>query len=376
MRANIVLAGALVLTLGAVVITGRGEESSKPESATPTAAGLLPAPTEVAAKAKPTPTVPAQRLKPGQKPPQFVIVSFDGAGDHDKWTFWRGVAQKSGMRFAGFLSGVYLLDAAHKTEYAGPGHAPGASSLGGWNTPAEVDTLVKDLNDAYAAGMEIGTHYNGHFCAGAEPSVGKWSTADWTNELDQFYRFWQARKDLKVPASSVHGGRTPCLEGKPEQLHPALKAAGFTYDTSASASGVAWPRKDQWGIWEFPLAYVPLAGSGSGVVSMDYNFWVKQTGNPPSTRDSAANSDQVLQTYRAMYQAAYTGNRAPLVLGNHFNSWNDNAYSNALARFVEETCRKPDTRCVPYRDVIGWMTAQTPATLAALQAEAPVYTVS
>jgi len=110
-------------------------------------------------------------------------------------------------------------------------------------------------------------------------------------------------------------------------------------------------------------------------VSMDYNFWVKQTGNPPSTRDTRASSDQVLRTYRAMYRAAYTGNRAPLVLGNHFNSWNGNAYTNALARFVEETCRQPETKCVPYRDVITWMQAQSPHTLAALQARPPVYTV-
>ena len=35
-----------------------------------------------------------------------------------------------------------------------------------------------------------------------------------------------------------------------------------------------------------------------------------------------------------------TGNRAPLVLGNHFNSWNANGYTEALAAFVKETCRR------------------------------------
>jgi hypothetical protein len=122
---------------------------------------------------------------------------------------------------------------------------------------------------------------------------------------------------------------------------------------------------------------VPLAGGGTrpGVVSMDYNFWVKQTGNPLSTRDTGAGSDQVLRTYRAMYRAAYTGNRAPLVLGNHVNSWNGNAYTDALARFVEQDCRKPETLCVPYRDVIAWMEAQSPGTLSALRARPAVYTV-
>jgi hypothetical protein len=364
MRSNVVLAGVLVLTLGVVVATGRSEPA---RTATDRPHAL----------AAPVPAVPAVALRPGQRPPQFVIVSFDGAGGHGKWTFWREVARRSGMRFTAFLSGVYLLDRAHRTEYTGPGHAPGASSLGTWNTPAEVRTLIKDLDDAYAAGMEIGTHYNGHFCTGAEPSGSVWSTADWSSELAQFFRFWRSHPELTVPASSVRGGRTPCLEGKPDQLRPALEAAGFGYDSSGGSNGIAWPRKDRWGLWQFPLAYVPLAGRSTrpGVVSMDYNFWVKQTGSPPSTGDTAADSDQVLRTYRAMYRATYSGNRAPLVLGNHFNSWNGNAYTTALATFVEETCRRPETRCVPYRDVIAWMQAQPAATLAALQARPAVYTV-
>jgi hypothetical protein len=362
MRSNVVLAGALVVTLGVVLATGRSGPSA-PESAHPAALAAV------------VPAFDPVKLKPGERPPQFVVVSFDGAGDHDKWTYWRGVAQRSGMRFTGFLSGVYLLDRAHRTAYVGPGHAPGASSLGSWSTPAEVRTLIGDLNSAYAAGMEIGTHYNGHFCAGFEPAANDWSTSDWSSELGQFFRFWAAHRDLTVPASSVRGGRTPCLEGRPDQLEPALRARGFSYDSSRTANGVGWPRRDRWGLWEFPLAYVPLAGTGSGVVSMDYNFWVKQTGNPPSTRDTAANSRQVLDTYRAMYAAAYRGNRAPLVLGNHFNSWNGNAYTRALATFVQETCRKPETLCVPYRDVVAWLDAQDPATIRALQARPAAYIV-
>jgi hypothetical protein len=105
------------------------------------------------------------------------------------------------------------------------------------------------------------------------------------------------------------------------------------------------------------------------------NFWVKQTGNPPSTRDPVADSGQVLRTYQAMYRAAYDGNRAPLILGNHFNSWNGNAYSMALATFVTETCHQPDTYCVPYRDVIRWMQTQDPAVLAGLQSQPAVDTV-
>jgi hypothetical protein len=374
MGRNITLAAALLGALVLTVATGTDADQGR------SGAGAGP-PGRVgqvhggAASVDPDSFYTPRRMGAGERPPQFVIVSFDGVGSAEKWAYWRAVADRAGMRFTGFLSGVYLVDREHRTSYRGPGHPPGASSLGRWPTAAEVQQLVGDLNAAWARGYEIGTHYNGHFCAGAAPSGNAWSTRDWTDELDQFFRFWTARRDLAIPPATVRGGRTPCLEGRPDQLGPALRAHRFDYDSSRTANGIAWPRKDTWGLWQFPLAYVPLAGTGSGVVSMDYNFWVKQTGNPPSTRDPEAAAAQVLDTYRSMYRAAHDGNRAPLVLGNHFNSWNANAYTQALAAFVTETCHRPETLCVPYRDAIRWMLAQDPAVLAALQARPPVATV-
>jgi hypothetical protein len=408
MRRNAVVGLLLLAALTATVLTrttsdhetaGHGQAAGNPPKA---GARPVPGRRAPAVAAKPgsstagtTPAAPAggvdadkfftpHRLAPGQKPPQFVVVSFDGVGSHEKWEFWRGVADTSGGRFTGFLSGVYLLDGAHRTAYTAPGHKPGTNSLGYWYDAAQVRTLVGDLNGAWAHGFELGTHYNGHFCAGDPPGGGAWSTTAWNSELDQFMRFWTDFRTidqlagvppLAAPASSIQGGRTPCLEDKPAALMPALAAHHFSYDTSGTSNGIAWPERNQWGIWEFPLAYVPMAGTHRGVVSMDYNFWVSQTGNPPSTKDPAANSDQVLRTYRQMYQDTYDGNRAPLVLGNHFNSWNGNAYSDALAAFVKETCKKPDTICVPYRDVIRWMGVQDPAVLSRLQAQPAVDTV-
>jgi hypothetical protein len=317
------------------------------------------------------------RLAPGAKPPQFVVVSFDGAGSHEKWAYWRSVGEAAGARFTAFLSGVYLVDQAHRTAYRGPGHQAGRSSLGYWLDGGQVRRLLDDLNIAWSKGYEIGTHFNGHFCSGDRPGADDWSTSDWNDELDQFFAFYTGYRSvdrmpdapsLAAPPESIQGARTPCLEGKPAKLLPALRQHGFSYDASRVATGIAWPRKIPPGLWEFPLAYVPMAGTGSGVVSMDYNFWVKQTGNPPSTRDPVADSDQVLATYRQMYRAAYTGSRAPLLLGNHFNDWNGGAYRMALSRFVTETCHRPDTYCVPYRDVIRWMEVQDPAVLAHLQA--------
>lgn len=325
------------------------------------------------------------RLKPGERPPQFVIVSFDGAGSHEKWRFWSDVADSAGMRFTGFLSGVYLVDEAHAGAYQAPGHRAGASDVGFADDGAWITTLVNDLNAAWQRGDEIGTHYNGHFCSGSNYGVGSWSTADWNSELDQFFRFYTDYKkinavpnapDLQVPLDSIKGGRTPCLEGQQKALFPALRQHGMTYDSSGDSNGIAWPTQRD-GIWQFPMAWVPMAGmNGSGVISMDYNFFYKQhQAKDADPATAKQDSQQVLQTYRQMFTAAYNGNRAPLVLGNHFNSWNHNAYSQALADFVRETCKKPEVKCVPYRDVIRWMDAQDPKVLAELQARDPVDTV-
>ena len=50
------------------------------------------------------------KLKKGEKAPQFVIFSFDGAGSHEKWHEFMDAAEPTDSRFVGFLSGIYLLD--------------------------------------------------------------------------------------------------------------------------------------------------------------------------------------------------------------------------------------------------------------------------
>ena len=60
----------------------------------------------------------------------------------------------------------------------------------------------------------------------------------------------------------------------------------------------------------------------------------------------------MLATYNDMYNATYNGNRAPLILGNHFNEWNNSAYANALTDFVLEQMRSAGhvLRAVPGPD--------------------------
>jgi hypothetical protein len=346
----------------------------------------------------------ARPLKPGERPPQFVVVSFDGAGWDEMWQHWFGVAARVPFRFTGFLSGVYLLSDATRDHYHPPGYPAGTSAIG-WTGAADVPVEIRDLNRALAAGDEIGTHFNGHFCVGAGLPTGgsSWTTSDWDAELDQFFALVAhadannglTRPRLDLTAADIHGERTPCLEGTPQALFPSLRSHGLEYDASFSRTGLAWPTRTgptrtgptrtgptrtgptrAGGIWQLGMPVFPVHGTlpdgrtGVPVTAMDYNYYFTQRGASSSgltPEDSARDGRQVLATYRDMYHAAYAGNRAPLILGNHFNDWNGGAYVDALTTFVEQTCGRPQTRCVTFSDLVAWLDAQRPSVLRRLQ---------
>lgn len=318
--------------------------------------------------------IPMTKLAPGEKAPQFIIFSFDGAGSSAKMHEFLDAAAPNNARFTGFLTGLYVLDDSHADAYQGPGANRGKSEVGFGGDTAEVTQRIKDLNQAYLAGDEIGTHYNGHFCDLGE----NWSTAEWDSELDQFYDFmtnWKTidgisdAPDLVFPPSEIKGGRTPCLAGQIDQLMPAWQAHGMTYDSSLPAprDGIFWPERLDTGIWEFYMPQVYSAGLGGKVTAMDYNFWVKYNGAQKDVDVAADLTPKVLDTYRYMYDQAYNGNRAPVLIANHFNDWGGNAFNPATAQFMSETCGKPDTYCATYSDVVAWMELQDPAVLADLQ---------
>jgi hypothetical protein len=323
-------------------------------------------------------------LRPGERPPQFVVVSFDGASWDEMWQHWFAVADRVPFRFTGFLSGVYLLSEATRDHYHPPGYPAGTSAIG-WMSAADVPIEIRDLNRALAAGDEIGTHFNGHFCVGAGLPTGgnSWTTADWDTELDQFLSLVAhadennglTRPHLDLTAADIHGERTPCLEGTPHALFPSLRSHGLEYDASFSRTGLAWPTRIG-GIWQLGMPVFPVHGAlpdgrtGVPVTAMDYNYYFTQRGATSAgltPEQSARDGRQVLATYRDMYHAAYAGNRAPLILGNHFNDWNRGTYVAALTTFVEQTCGQPQTRCVTFSDLVAWLDAQRPAVLRHLQ---------
>jgi hypothetical protein len=310
-----------------------------------------------------------RKLQPGEKPPQFVLFSFDGAASHEHWERILPLARKVNAHVTGFLSGIYLLPDHLRGTYSGPGHGAGRASISFGGTDAEVATRIKDLNAVLADGHEIGTHFNGHFCAGNEPSGGVWSRADWTSELDQFFDIVRqsAARGLRVPEDEIKGGRIPCLEGDPNAFLPVMASRAMTYDTSLTTDGVAWPSKKD-GMWEFWVPVVKVPALGNKMVTMqDYNLWYAMNGAKEEPGKDAELTAATLDTYRAAYQAAYNTNRAPLTIGNHFNDWSGGAFSLATEQFMNEVCVRANTVCATYTEVLDWMKLQDPAVLDAFR---------
>ncbi len=311
------------------------------------------------------------KLAPNEQPPQFVIFSFDGAGSHDHWQRVQAKSKAVGAHVTGFLSGVYLLPRSHKDDYTAPGHDSGDSAIGFGGSDEEVRTRIADLNTAIDAGHEIGTHYNGHFCKGQEPSVGVWNADAWTSELDQFFGFLHnaGGQGLRVTGNLIKGGRTPCLEGNFAELLPVMAKHGMTYDGSQISDGLAWPEKQQ-GMWEFFMPLVRVPGlNNRKVIMMDYNLWFAMNKAKDDASRSAEFAKITVETYRAAYAAASKGNHAPLVVGNHFNDWAGGAFSTATEQFMGEVCGKPGTVCATYSEVIEWLRLQDPAVLDGFHAQ-------
>jgi hypothetical protein len=317
-----------------------------------------------------------QRLLPGQRPPQFVVFSWDGAANLSTGQFprFRTLAQELGASMTFFLSGVYALPEDQRMRYAPPRHPVGSSDIGFLSTQEVLDT-VAEVRLAWLDGHEIGTHFNGHFCG--ENGVRLWSPEDWTSEIAQAKRFVQTwktttgRSDLPpLPFDydvELIGGRTPCLEGQ-DGLLPAAAALGWRYDASSPGGQQVWPAK-KLGLWDFPLPSVPFPATGPGVsasvLAMDYNVMYRQTQGDTSGDPAMYGTwrAQARDAYLAGFERAYTTNRAPLFIGNHFEQWNGGIYMDAVEDTLRAIAGRPEVQLVSFRQLVAWLDVQDPAVL-------------
>ncbi|MGW4303844.1 hypothetical protein [Streptomyces sp. NPDC004376] len=320
-------------------------------------------------------------LEPGQTPPQFVVFSWDGAGEVGNGLFPRflDLAKEHGASMTFFLSGLYLLPESKKRLYNPPNNPRGASDIG-YLTDAHVKATLANVRRAWLEGHEIGTHFNGHFCGGYG-TVGNWTPAQWRSEIDQAKKFvkeWRTNTGwTDLPSlpfdydKELTGGRTPCLLGQ-DHLLPTARELGWRYDASSPGGRQVWPSK-RLGIWDLPLQQIPFPGHSFEVLSMDYNMLANQSVN--STNAPAYNypgwRKQSAQAYISGFQRAYETNRAPFFIGNHFEQWNGGLYMDAVEEAFKHIAREKekgaDVRLVSFRQFTDWLDVQKPEVLAGLR---------
>lgn len=287
-------------------------------------------------------------------PPQYVVISFDGAGPIGQWERSRALARETGAHFTYFLSCVYLLTPQTKTLYQPPGMKPGRSNVGFAESRDDVAARLSEIWAARGEGHDIGSHACGHF-------DGKdWSAADWTAEFDAFRRIlrdaWTINGIDGEPegwrafaTSGVAGFRAPYLStGK--ALDAALAANGFRYDASGVSRGPVEP-VERSGLARFSLPLIPEGPKARPIIAMDYNLYVRHSGGVEEPDSEGAFEQRAYAAFRDAFDKEYAGGRTPLQLGFHFTLMNDAAYWRALERFARETCGKPDVRCVSYAEL-------------------------
>ncbi|MGW3494308.1 hypothetical protein [Streptomyces sp. NPDC001020] len=320
-------------------------------------------------------------LEPGETPPQFVVFSWDGAGEVGNGLFPRflDLAKEHGGHMTFFLSGLYVLPESKKRKYLPPNNLPGASDIG-YLTDDHVRSTLQNVRRAWLEGHEIGTHFNGHFCSGFG-SVERWTPKQWRSEIEQaksFVKQWRTNTGFTdLPPlpfdydKELVGGRTPCLLGQ-DNLLPTARELGWRYDASSPGGRQTWPQKRQ-GLWDFPLQQIPFPGHRFEVLSMDYNILANQSiattqapaHNYPGWRTQATNA------YIAGFERAYGTNRAPFFIGNHFEQWNGGIYMDAVEAAFKHIARKKekggDIRLVSFRQFTDWLDVQRPEVVRKLQ---------
>ncbi|WP_263167105.1 hypothetical protein [Streptomyces sp. SCSIO ZS0520] len=322
----------------------------------------------------PQPALPEPvRLAPGRRPPQFVVFTWSGAVEDDRRLFshFRQVAKDNGARMTYFLSGRDLLRGLPPGTGSGPPRRParrGAAAPAG----STVRDTVRQLRGAWLGGNEIGTLLTGRPCRGQNGP----GTAQWKAELARtrsLVRNWKTHAALPYEPAlpfdfdrELTGARTRCPQGRASFL-PLARGLGLRYDSSGAA-GQVWPRKAD-GLWDLSVRRVPLPGGGLQVPATDRDFMVRQSGGPQGDPDRQAYwGDQFRDGLLQGFRRAYRGNRAPLIVGNHFEDWNGGAYTRAVEEAMRRLCPQREVRCVSLRQLADWLDAQDPELLAELRA--------
>ena len=299
------------------------------------------------------------------RPPQYVLLAFDGSLNLDFWQESRAFAKSAGAKYAYFISGTYFIPDASKNLYDAPhGLGKGKSAIGWGGNATAIAARYAQVEAARSEGHEMGSHANGHF------DGSNWTEADWESEFTQFDSIIFKGAGVPTPSlgfgpKEVFGFRAPQLGHSPG-LYTVLARHGYTYDTSKTAPTNYWPQL-QGGVWNFPLAEIRIVGSGKKTLSMDYNFYFADSKGEPDAANAATYQKQMIDTYTQYFESNYFGNRAPVHIGHHFSKWNGGAYWSAMQAFTKKVCGLPEVKCVTYSELTKFVN-DNKANLPAFQA--------
>lgn len=296
------------------------------------------------------------------RPPQFVLLSFDGSKSLSMWDEILDFADEMEdegrpVKYSFFVSGVYFVTPDKGNLYSPQGFSgrrklsQGMSDIGWADTKNGINERVKFMNRAVKSGHEIGSHAVGHF------NGSTWDQATWTNEFSEFNDLlfnWKRNnntrgEDLVINESDIVGFRAPLL-GVSSGLWSTLKRFNYLYDTSESKSR-RWPVLGKFsGAWNIFLGWIPIVGTSSNTIAMDYNFKYRYDNITGMNKPLSYYENQVYESYMKYFYDSYYGNRAPVVIGHHFSKWHRGIYWNAYKRFAKAVCGQREVECITHED--------------------------
>lgn len=316
--------------------------------------------------------LPVAKTTPNPEPkltyiPQFVLISFDGSRQTEIWKMIR--LFKDEMRGAGkpinvtqFINTAYLLTRENKDLYQGPGRPRGTSNVGFSEDMDQLRIRVREINRAIADGDEIAIHTTGHF------SGLNWSKEEWLQELASFdsilFGLGKLYPDAGLPRlhlspEDVVGFRAPYLDHSPGLYEALPTISRMRYDSSEIGNANAWPYKDENGLWHIPLGMMEIGPYKKSILAMDYNLYARDSQAQDWIKKGTEAWDTIyndtLHAFRGYFNSNYTGNRAPVLVGYHFEVWNDGVYWEVLKTFARETCGKPEVRCGTFKELVDYM---------------------
>ena len=299
--------------------------------------------------------------------PQFVLVSFDGSRAIDIWEMITQLKQE--MRAQGkplnvthFINTAYFLTDKTREIYQGPHKSRGKTNIGISEDLEHIRSRINEVNKALADGDEIAVHTVGHF------SGLLWSKEDWKSELEQFNSILFGLDKLYPDASlpklnltmkDVIGFRAPYLDHGPGLFEALHEVSRYRYDTSEVGATNSWPWKDKKGLWRIPLGSMNRGGEKRRIIAMDYNWYFHDSKAvdiiKKGTTEWTKIFDDTSKGLLEYFNENYTGNRAPVLFGYHFERWNDGVYMEVLKKVLGEVCGKPEVRCGTFKELVDYL---------------------